>query len=39
MGYPAFYLLDIRHTNTSGAADWYQYLRMGAQKNQLRLYL
>ena len=39
LGYHAFYLLDSLHTGATGSTNWRQYLRMGAQQNQLRLYL
>ena len=39
MEYPTFYLFDTARTGTNGAINWCQYPRMGAQQNQLCLYL
>lgn len=33
MEYPGLYLLNIRHTGASGAADWYQYSCLGEPKD------
>jgi hypothetical protein len=39
MEYPTFYLFTTPRTGANGAINWCQYPRMGAQQNQLRLYL
>jgi hypothetical protein len=39
MEYPALYLFDTPRTGTNGSIDWRQYPGVGAQQNQLRLYL
>ena len=39
MEYPALHLFHTPHTGTNGVINWRQYPRMGAQQNQLHLYL